>query len=116
MLFATNRRFKEGASGTLPDGPPPPPRAVSFDLDDTEPSAAVHFCERLDRDDYREISCPRFMARLKTASSSHVLLYIHGFNNLPERDIFARADTLQSLCDAAQPDLVQGCTHDLAMR
>ena len=41
MLFATNCRFKEGASGTLPAGPPPP-RSVTFDLDETEPSAAVH--------------------------------------------------------------------------
>ena len=106
MLFATNRRFKEGASGTLPAGPPPP-RSVTFDLDETEPSAAVHFCERLDRDDYQEIYSPRLMDRLKNSPSKHVLLYIHGFNNLPERDIFARADVLQSLCDAAESDLVQ---------
>ena len=37
-----------------------------------------------------------------------MLLYIHGFDNLPERDVFERAGTLQSLCDAtAEPGLVQ---------
>ena len=37
-----------------------------------------------------------------------MLLYIHGFNNLPERDVFERAATLQSLCDAtAEPGFVQ---------
>ena len=37
-----------------------------------------------------------------------MLLYIHGFDNLPERDVFERAGTLQSLCDATvEPGLVQ---------
>ena len=107
MLFATNRRFKQGSSPTPPDGPPPPKRSVSFNLDDTEPSVAVHFCERLGKKDYREIYASRFMNRLKGAPGSHVLLYVHGFNNLPERDIFKRTRTLQSLCDAAAPDAVQ---------
>ena len=107
MLFVTNRRFAEGPSGTVTAGSLPPPRSVSFDLDETEPSAAVHFCERLDKDDHREVYGPRFMDRLKSAPASQVLLYVHGFNNLPERHIFPRAATLQSLCDAAEPDLVQ---------
>ena len=107
MLFATNRRFNEGPSGTPPAGPSPQLRRLTFNLDDTEPSAAIHFCEREDRDQYREIYASRFLDRLKNTRASHVLLYIHGFNNLPERDIFARAQTLQSLCDSTQPDLVE---------
>ena len=106
MLFVTNRRFKEGPSGTI-GGETPERRKVSFALDDTEPASAVHFCERLDEDDYFEIYSPRFMSRLKGSDKKHVLLYIHGFNNLPERDVFVRADTLQALCDEFDNELVQ---------
>ena len=91
MLIVTNRRFKEGPSGTLPDGSPPPLRSVTLDPDDTGPSAAVCFCGCPDQDDDCEIYGSRCMDRLKNTSSKHVLLYIHGFDMLPQRDIFARA-------------------------
>ena len=50
MLFVTNRRFKQGPSESVPDGAPtPPPRKVDFDLADSEPASAVHFCERMSK-------------------------------------------------------------------
>ena len=107
MLFVTNRQFHEGSSGTPDLGQTPNPRPVNFDLDHTEPTAAVHFCERLGKDDYREIYSKKFMTRLKGSAGSHVLLYIHGFSNLPEPDIFGRAEKLQSLCNDAQPNCLQ---------
>ena len=128
MLFATNRRFKQGPSASVADGATPPvPRSVDFDLNDSEPASAVHFCERTSAGTYREIYSGPFMQRLKDlqrlakSDDTQLLLYIHGFNNLPEDDIFPRASELQELCDAAQPGkieivpLIWPCDNDLGL-
>ena len=122
MLFITNRRFKQGPSASVPDGAPaPPPRKVDFDLDDSEPASAVHFCERTSKKTYREIYSDPFMQHLKASDGKQLrqlLLYIHGFDNLPERHIFPRARKLQKLCDDAQPGkfevvpLIWPCDND----
>ena len=121
MLFVTNRQFEEGSSSTLKPGETRRPRPVSFELDKTEPTAAVQFCERLDKDAYREIYSSEFMARLKDSEARQVLLYIHGFSNLPERHIFTRAEELQKRCDAVERQLVEvvpmiwPCDNDLGL-
>ena len=108
MLFVTNRRLRQRPSRTPAGGRIPNPRRVDFRLDDAEPSAAVHFCERLGAGRCREVFSTGLLEALRVSAARHVLLYIHGFNNLPERDVFERAGTLQSLCDAtAEPGLVQ---------
>ena len=106
MLFVTNRRFFQGPSATLLSGNTPAQRPVIFKLDDTEPSRSVSFCRRLKHGDYQEIYSGNFFQNLKDDGAKQILLYIHGFNNLPERDIFPRANKLQEMCDEAEPGLV----------
>lgn len=129
MLFVTNRRFKQGPSASLPSlattgrkrrskSKALEPRKVTFELDDNDPSNAVHFCERLGKGRYQEIYSPVFLERLKESSAKQVLLYIHGFSNLPEPNIFPRAQTLQKLCDSVSPgeievvSLIWPCDND----
>ena len=107
MLFVTNRRFEQGPSASVAGGATPAPRPVDFDIDDSEPASAVHFCERTSAGTCREIYSGPFMQRLKESGANQLLLYIHGFNNLPENDIFPRAGELQELCDATRPDEIE---------
>ncbi|MEO5337737.1 MAG: alpha/beta hydrolase [Magnetospirillum sp. WYHS-4] len=97
MLFVTNRSFNEGKISPEPGET----RTVTFDGENIEPGSAVFFCERTDANDYTEIGSLEFLRRLKEAPERQVLLYIHGFNNQPEEDIFPRAKALQDLCDSA---------------
>ncbi|WP_204758373.1 hypothetical protein [Halomonas urmiana] len=49
-----------------------------------------------------------------------MLIYIHGFSNLPE-DVFAAVREFQALCDASDPGevlvvpLIWPCDHDLGI-
>lgn len=100
MLFITNRSFNEGK--TSKNG-----RKVTFNLEDNEPSASVFFCERTKKDQYVELGSKGFLEKLRQASCKQILLYIHGFNNLPEKDIFPRAETLQKLCDQSDKNQIE---------
>ena len=122
MLFVTNRRFVQGPSASVADGAAPPaPRPIDFDLRDSEPASAVHFCERTSAGICREIYSDPFMKRLKESAADQLLLYIHGFDNLPEDHIFPRASDLQKLCDAIRPGkievvpLIWPCDNDLGL-
>ena len=111
MLFITNRSFNRGPENTL----------QGFNLNDCEPASSVYFCELANGGTYQEIGSPEFMRRLKASKSNQLLLYIHGFNNLPEDDIFPRATILQELCDAEQDNeievipLIWPCDNDLGI-
>ena len=108
MLFVTNRRLKKVSEEPQTNSGASEPIDVEFDLDDSEPSASVHFCERSgENGPIREIFSPCFLTRLKESNASQVLLYIHGFNNLPANDIFPRATELQKLIDEAKPDTIE---------
>ena len=121
MLFITNRRFTQGPGAPAAEGGAQEPRTVDFDLDDSDPSRSVHFCERETAEEYREIYSGAFLQRLKESKSRQVLLFIHGFNNLPESEIFPRAAILQDLCDSKLSDaievvpLIWPCDNDLGI-
>lgn len=121
MLFVTNRRFKEGPGPSVVKDAQPEPRLVAFDINDSDPSCSVHFCERTNDEAYQEIYKKEFMWRLKQSKTKQLLLYIHGFNNLPEKDIFPRAEILQELCDKSHPTrievipLIWPCDNDLGL-
>ncbi len=126
MLFVTNRRFSEGPSRTPSSEDTPAPRDVTFDLGNTEPGSSVSFCCRIGGTIYgghtdKEIYCHNFFQHLKNDSAKQILLYIHGFNNLPERDIFPRAIALQKMCDQVKQDMVRvvpmiwPCDNDLGI-
>ena len=114
MLFITNRSLKEGCETVVG-------RKVSFKLDDNSAQHSVYYCERRAKDRYTEVGSEAFLGKLKTARAKQVLLYIHGYSNLPEPDIFPRARQLQKLFDAKRPGLVEvvpviwPCDNDLGM-
>jgi esterase/lipase superfamily enzyme len=111
MLFITNRVLQQG-SVTVPG------RDVSFDLDNNQAQQGVFFCERLSKNKYVELGSGAFLDRLKGSSYRQILLFLHGYSNLPEPHIFPRAETLQSLCDGEKANevlvvpLIWPCDND----
>lgn len=98
MLFATNRTPK-GSSRTRVN------RKIAFDRQVTRPGTDMYFCERLGKDDYREIGSKAFFEYLKGLQrNTQVLLYIHGFNNNMEPDVFERAEELQRLVNKGRSE------------
>lgn len=61
------------------------------------------------------------MLKLKESRPKQILLYIHGFSNLPEENIFPTTKKLQTYFDSKEPDLVQvvpliwPCDNDLGI-
>ncbi len=100
MLFITNREPK-GSIRTKKG------RTYRFDLDKNSPANSVYFCERLNSDEYTEVGSQAFMNKLKACDAKQLLIYIHGFSNLPEPDIFPRAKKLQALFDKKEKNLVE---------
>ncbi len=99
MLFITNRALNEGIQSEIG-------RSVSFDLSNNGASPSVFYCERTAKGRYTEIGAGSLMERLKTAKKRQILLYVHGYSNLPEPDIFPRAEMLQAMLDAQKKDEV----------
>jgi esterase/lipase superfamily enzyme len=98
MLFITNR-FPTGSIRSRAG------RRFAFDLKNNAPSNSVYFCERSESGEFTEIMGNPFFARLKTHPCRQLLLYIHGFSNLPEAIFEAAAET-QRLCDRQIADEV----------
>lgn len=118
MLFITNRALNEGQTPIGGDFPSVP-RAVSFNLDNNDPENSVYFCHRNNQNNYIEIGGEEFLTRLKNSQAKEILLYIHGYSNLPEPAIFPRAEELQNLFDLKSPGyilvvpLIWPCDNDL---
>ena len=91
MLFITNRlpiqniRSEEN-------------RRFEFDLDNNAVANSVFFCNREAAHTYTEILSLQFFRRIKSVAYDEILLYIHGFSNLPEA-VFSAAEELQHLFD-----------------
>lgn len=114
MLFITNRALKEGYL-TVPG------RKVSFDLDDNSAQHSLYYCRRTSKGKYTEIGSGHFLQELKDARCKQLLIYIHGYSNLPEPSIFPRAQKLQRMFDAKKRGMVQvvpviwPCDNDLGI-
>lgn len=100
MLFITNRTINE--SDRLKPG-----RKITIDYKSNLACQSVYFCERTKKEEYTELGGVNFMNALKASKAEQILIAIHGFSNLPEEDIFPRAQKLQSMLDAKQKNLVQ---------
>ncbi|UCD10510.1 MAG: alpha/beta hydrolase [Nitrospinaceae bacterium] len=100
MLFITNRVPKEPIA--LKEN-----RSISFDVDNNSVSNSVYFCQRKGKNNYVEVGSKNFLRAIKKKNKKEVLLYIHGFSNLPEPDIFPRAQTLQTLFNKKSPGLIE---------
>ena len=91
MLFVTNRYPKQSIRSR--EG-----RNWEFDLDNNASSNSIFFCERTSKNKYMEIMSEEFLYRLKASAYKQILVYIHGFANLPE-DAFSSAAEFQRYCD-----------------
>ena len=114
MYFVTNRVFHEGLKTTAG-------RKVTFDLNNSTPTNSVFFCQRMKKNDYREVGSLDFFAKLQHIPCPQILFYVHGFNQLPEADIFQRATLLQSLLDGLEQNFIMvipviwPCDNDLGV-
>ena len=100
MLFITNRVLRQSHRSRAG-------RKVSFDYGDNTALPSLFFCRRNGQDDYTEILSAPFFEELRQSPAGQVLLYLHGFNSLPEETIFPRAAKLQERFDEKEQNLVQ---------
>ena len=113
MLFVTNR-FPKGSIQTRANRP------FEFDLRNNAPGNSVFFCRRNPDGSHTEIGGLNFMSEIKQAAVRQVMLYIHGFSNLPE-DVFKAAAEFQDLCNAKSPQevlvlpVIWPCDNDLGV-
>ena len=113
MLFITNR-FPTQSIRTRVG------RNFTFDLNNNAASNSVFFCERIADEQIMEIGGHQFLARIKEADCRQILIYIHGFANLPE-DVFAAVEEFQTLCELSRPGevlvvpLIWPCDNDFGI-
>ena len=100
MLFATNRTPTQSAKSKKG-------RKISFSMQNTSVSQDMYFCRRDGVNDYIEIGNKAFFQQLKELNgNTQILLYIHGFNNTGEPEVFPNAEVLQGMFDEISPGLV----------
>ncbi|APE31674.1 hypothetical protein BOX17_12345 [Halomonas aestuarii] len=113
MLFITNR-FPTQSIRTRVDRP------FNFDLKNNAASNSVYYCEEVGEGQYEEVGSKAFLRRLKEANARQVLIYIHGFANMPD-DVLRATREFQALCDASEPGevlvvpLIWPCDNDLGI-
>ncbi|MDT8878743.1 alpha/beta hydrolase [Halomonas saccharevitans] len=113
MLFITNR-FPTQSIRTRANRP------FAFDLKNNAASNSVFYCEEVGLGQYQEVGSTAFLRRLKESNARQVLIYLHGFSNLPE-DVFVAVREFQALCDASAPGevlvvpLIWPCDNDLGV-
>ncbi|MGR9043650.1 MAG: alpha/beta hydrolase [Gammaproteobacteria bacterium] len=90
MLFITNRFPKQSIRTRVG-------RSFEFDPNNNAASNSVFYCERDDAG-LSEIGGYNFLSRLRESPYRQILIYIHGFSNLPD-DVFEAAEEFQALCD-----------------
>ena len=90
MLFITNR-FPKGSIQSIVG------RKFEFDLENNAPSNSVFFCKKNDDGSITEVGGMNFLSELKTSEYRQILLYIHGFSNLPD-DVFQASSEFQEFC------------------
>jgi esterase/lipase superfamily enzyme len=99
MLFLTNRVLVQGTRSQAN-------RRIDFQIEDNSALQSLFFCRRNGPGDYIEILSDTFFQELRRSPAQQILLFIHGFHNLPENAAFQHAERLQALFDLMQPNLV----------
>lgn len=91
-----------------------------FDLGNNSSSRGFFCCNRVKKGVAEEIGSKKFLAAIKASKYRQVLIYIHGFSNLPE-NVFADAEELQALCNKEKNGellvvpIVWPCDNDLGL-
>ena len=113
MLFITSRMPTVNTEPALN-------KNFVFDLKNNSSSRSFFCCRRLKKEKHEEIGSMNLLKELKESKVRQILVYIHGFSNLPE-DVFAGAEEFQSLCDKKKPGevlvlpLIWPCDADLGI-
>ena len=113
MLFITSRQ------PTVNTEPELNPKFI-FDLGNTSSSRGFFCCQREKKGVYTEIGSKALLMAIKASNYRQVLIYIHGFSNLPE-DVFKGAEEFQSLCNKKKPGevlvipVIWPCDNDLGI-
>lgn len=117
MLFITNRHPKQGIQPKLKTKHV---RDFDFDLGNNAASNSVFFCEKTGDKTYTEMRGIKFLSRIRKMDYRQVLIYIHGFSNLPE-DVLGSAHEFQELCDRKKNGevlvipIIWPCDNDLGI-
>lgn len=91
-----------------------------FDLQNNSSSRAFYCCRRMANGTIREIGSKAMLGALKASGYRQILLYLHGFNNLPDY-VFQTSKTLQAFCDAKKAmevlvvPIIWPCDNDLGI-
>ena len=91
-----------------------------FNYKDNSSNNNFFCCRRIEKGKYQEIGSRGMLSVLKASKCRQILLYIHGFSNLPE-DTFAAAEEFQKLCDQKKMNeilvipLIWPCDNDLGV-
>ncbi|MEO0455410.1 MAG: alpha/beta hydrolase [Cyanobacteria bacterium P01_A01_bin.114] len=115
MLFVTNRVLKQGPTPANPDGTYELPRPIEFNLANNQAEQSVYFCDRTAPGQYVEIGSTRFFNLLKDAPVDQILLYLHGYNSLPEATGFPTAEALQRLLNVLAETTNSECDRILVV-
>jgi esterase/lipase superfamily enzyme len=113
MLFITNRMPTVNTEPVLNS-------SFEFNLKDNSSSRAFFCCRRHKKNAHEEIGSKNFLAEIKGSKYRQVLIYIHGFSNLPE-DVFRDAEEFQSLCNKKKDKevlvipVIWPCDNDLGV-
>lgn len=98
MLFLTNRLPTVNTEPAFnPD--------FQFNLDNSDANPAFFCCRRKKKGSYEEIGSQALLSELKAAKYRQLLIYIHGFSNMPET-VFENVREFQDLCDKAKKNEV----------
>lgn len=91
-----------------------------FDLGNNASSRAFYCCRRKKKDSYEEIGSKGMLSEIKASKHRQVLLYLHGFSNMPET-VFKNVEEFQSLCNKKKPGevlavpVIWPCDNDLGI-
>lgn len=113
MLFITSRMPKNNTE-------PEFNTAFEFDLTNNSSSRSFFCCRRNKNSSHEEIGSKNFLAAIKNSKCRQVLIYVHGFSNLPE-DVFQNAEEFQSLCNKKKAGevlvipVIWPCDNDLGI-
>ncbi|MBI1882002.1 MAG: alpha/beta hydrolase [Chloroflexi bacterium] len=114
MLFVTNRAIT--GEPKLIVG-----RKITLKLEDNQALQSVYFCRRKGKDDYEEVGSENFLTELRDSPYKQILIYLHGYSNLPEDHIFPTTTVLQQLLDAKEAKrilvlpFIWPCDNDIGM-
>jgi len=95
-------------------------KEFEFDLGNTSSSHSFFCCRRNKKNSHEEIGSKNFLSAIKDSKYRQVLIYIHGFSNLPE-DVFKNVEELQLLCDKKKAGevlvipVIWPCDNDLGI-